>query len=45
MTFDAEVNTQFVGIKSIGYYLLGEVMSSNDMAQLSGIPAAVLVDN
>jgi 3-oxoacyl-[acyl-carrier-protein] synthase III len=44
MTFDAQVNTQSVGIKSIGYYLPGEVMTSNDMAQLSGIPAAVFVE-
>jgi 3-oxoacyl-[acyl-carrier-protein] synthase III len=44
MTFDSQANTQFVGIKSIGYYLPGEVMTSNDMAQLSGIPASVFIE-
>ena len=44
MTFASQVNTQFVGIKSIGYYLPSEVMTSHDMAQLSGIPASVFVE-
>ncbi|MFA5925018.1 MAG: 3-oxoacyl-[acyl-carrier-protein] synthase III C-terminal domain-containing protein [Methylococcaceae bacterium] len=44
MTLDSQVNTQFVGIKSIGYYLPDEVMTSNDMARLSGIPASVFIE-
>lgn len=44
MTFDSQVNTRFVGIKSIGYYLPDNVLTSHDMAQLSGIPASVFVE-
>lgn len=44
MVFGSQVNTQSVGIKSIGYYLPDGVMTSQDMAQLSGIPASVFVE-
>jgi 3-oxoacyl-[acyl-carrier-protein] synthase-3 len=44
MNFDSPANTQQVGIKSIGYYLPEGVMTSCDMAELSGIPASVFVE-
>ncbi|MGR9117103.1 MAG: 3-oxoacyl-[acyl-carrier-protein] synthase III C-terminal domain-containing protein [Gammaproteobacteria bacterium] len=44
MVFDSQVNTPSVGIKSLGYYLPEQVMTSHDMAQLSGIPASVFVE-
>lgn len=44
MTFDSQINPQSVGIRSIGYYLPDTVLTSNDMAQLSGIPASVFVE-
>lgn len=44
MTFDSQSNPQSVGIKSIGYYLPDAVMTSHEMAQLSGIPASVFAE-
>lgn len=44
MTLASHPNAQSVGIKSIGYYLPDAVMTSHDMAQLSGIPASVFVE-
>ncbi|MGR8951451.1 MAG: 3-oxoacyl-[acyl-carrier-protein] synthase III C-terminal domain-containing protein [Gammaproteobacteria bacterium] len=44
MTFDSQINPQSVGIRSIGYYLPDTVLTSHDMAQLSGIPVSVFVE-
>lgn len=44
MTLNSQNDAQHVGIKAIGYYLPDEVMTSHDMAQLSGIPAEVFVE-
>lgn len=44
MTPDSYITMPSVGIKSIGYYLPNGVMTSNDMAHLSGIPASVFVE-
>ncbi len=44
MDFDSPMDTQYVGIKAIGYYLPGGVMTGHDMAELSGIPASVFVE-
>lgn len=40
----SESNMPSVGIKSIGYYLPDGVMTSQDMAQLSGIPSSVFIE-
>lgn len=44
MTFPSQANPQSVGIKSIGYYLPKQVLTSADMALLSGIPAEVFAE-
>jgi 3-oxoacyl-[acyl-carrier-protein] synthase-3 len=44
MNVSSRADTQCVGIKSIGYYLPDEVMTSHDMAELSGIPASVFAE-
>lgn len=44
MGVDSQVIMQSVSIKSIGYYLPGEVMTSHNMAELSGIPASVFIE-
>jgi 3-oxoacyl-[acyl-carrier-protein] synthase-3 len=44
MDFISHVDKPSVGIKSIGCYLPDEVMTSEDMAQLSAIPASVFAD-
>ncbi len=41
---DPQGSRQTVGIKSIGYYLPDAVMTSHEMARLSGIPVSVFVD-
>lgn len=44
MAFTSESNMPSVGIKSIGYYLPDGVMTSHEMAQLSGIPVSVFIE-
>jgi 3-oxoacyl-[acyl-carrier-protein] synthase-3 len=44
MTFNYQAGTPWVGIKSIGYHLPDTMMTHEDMAQLSGIPASVFVE-